>query len=82
MLAQWIEHKHQCYIPVPLRVLWLIANNCIVRGRKLHVSCLSITSSRELKLVSPLALQDSRPSLIMLHTHQHPPSHLTKLLQQ
>jgi hypothetical protein len=42
-------------------------------------SSLSIASSRELKAVNKLALQDSRTGLIMLHSHQHPLSHLIKL---
>jgi hypothetical protein len=38
--------------PEQLRVLWLVTENSIVRGKKLHFNSLSITSSRELKVVN------------------------------
>jgi hypothetical protein len=50
-----------------------------MRGKKLHVSSLSSVSSGKLKVVNPLALPESWFSLIMLHTHKHPPSYLSEL---
>lgn len=37
------------------------------------------SSQSELKVVNPIALQESWSNLIMLHAHQQPPSHLAKL---
>jgi hypothetical protein len=52
-------------------LLWLVAKNSIASGKMMHVSNLSITS-RQLEVVNPLAVEDSRSSLIVLHTHQNP----------
>jgi hypothetical protein len=40
-------------LPERWRVLLLMTKNFIMRGRKLYISSLSITSSRQLKVVNP-----------------------------
>jgi hypothetical protein len=67
-----------------LPAYWLVTKNSTGRGKKLHVSFLSITSSRELKAAKTLSqslqlLQGSQPKLILLHSHRHPLSHLIKV---
>jgi hypothetical protein len=66
-------------LPEQLRVLWLVTKNSTARGKKLQVCSLFITCSKELRVVNPLAAQDSWSNLLMLHTHQHPLSLLIKL---
>jgi hypothetical protein len=61
-------------------VLQPVTKNFTAKDKELHLSSLSITYSKELKVVKPLALQDNQSSLIMLNAHQHPLSHLINLL--
>jgi hypothetical protein len=61
------------------RVLWFVAKNSVARGEKLHVNCLYITFSGDMKVVNALSVQESQSSLIVLRTDHRSPSHMIKL---